>query len=176
MSGAYSNARRTNDAHVNARLVCCLSLSSFLNVAICRSRAALVLAIFCRRRLSRCSRDYCLRISAVLIRWAAFLAAICSSDSWDLLTRIRSLSLLHTLWRLDFLRGILLKLFTCFEVVWRLIDKKSYLLVVCYYFTGKNDNIQTTLHIYNSTHFIHERLEHHSYVVNEYGVKRTTMK
>ena len=46
-----------------------------------------------------------------------FLTAICSSDSWGLLTRIRSLSLLHALLRLDFLRGNMLKSLKCFEVV-----------------------------------------------------------
>ena len=36
-----------------------------------------------------------------------FLATICSSDSWDLLTCIHSLFLLHTLLRLHFLRDII---------------------------------------------------------------------
>ena len=64
-----------------------------------------------------------------------FLAAICSSDSLGLLTRIRSLSLLHALLRLYFL---------CFEVVWRLINKNViYKLFVITYSSGKMYNIQT---------------------------------
>ena len=68
MSGAYSNAKRTNDVRVNARLVCCLFLSRSLNVTMIRSRAAIIHDIFYRRRSLRCSRDSYLRISAVLIR------------------------------------------------------------------------------------------------------------
>ena len=45
-----------------------------------------------------------------------FLAAIYSSDSRGFLTRIRSLSLLHALLWLDFLRGIILKSLSRFEV------------------------------------------------------------